>query len=388
MTLDSLLKIMVSKKASDLFVTSGVAPSLKINGSVMPLSRNRLSAMQTRKLVFELMTKHQRAEFEGNRECNFAINRAGIGRFRVNVFQQQNHTGMVIRRIETRIPTFAQLGLPPMLKKLAMVKQGLVIVAGTTGSGKSSTQAALVGHRNRNSLNHIVCIEDPIEYVHEPAGCIITQREIGIDTESVEAALVNSLRQAPDVVVIGEIRTREVMEHAIAFADAGHLCLATLHANNTVQAIERIVNLFGNNRRQQVMMDLSLNLRAVVAQRLVPTVGQTGLSPAVEILHTSSLVASTLQKGDIHLLRDVMRKSSQYGMKTFDDDLFDLYRNGKISREDAIHNADSPNDVRLMIKFGGKQDAASLYSALDGVTLLDLQGQRQPRNDNWRQPLK
>lgn len=252
-----------------------------------------------------------------------------------------------------------------------MAKQGLVIIAGATGSGKSSTLAAMVGYRNRNSHNHIICIEDPIEFVHQQEGCIITQREIGIDTESVEAALKNSLRQAPDVILIGEIRSREVMEHALAFADTGHLCLATLHANNSVQAIERIIHLFGKDHHQRVLMDLSLNLKAVVAQRLIPAKKGHGRRPAVEVLHASPLLASTLQKGDIPMLKEVIRKSSQYGMKSFDQDLYELYTSGKISYDDAIHYADSPNEVRLMIKLGGNMNVDSFSSALEGVTLLD-----------------
>jgi len=383
MTLDSLLKVMVSKKASDLFVTSGVTPSLKINGEVTSIAKKVLTPQQAHQLIYSLMTEQQRAEFEKTRECNFAIHRPGIGRFRINVFQQQNHTGMVVRRIETKIPTFTELRLPPLLKELAMAKQGLVIMAGATGSGKSSTLAAMVGYRNRNSHNHIVCIEDPIEFIHQPEGCIISQREIGIDTESVETALKNSLRQAPDVILIGEIRSREVMEHALAFADTGHLCLATIHANNCVQVIERIINFFGKEQRQQVLMDLSLNLRAVVAQRLIPMKRGTGRRPAVEVLHTSSLLAATLQKGDIPMLKEVIRKSPQYGMKTFDQDFYELYTSGKITYDDAIHFADAPNEVRLMIKLGKTQDMDSFSSALEGVTLMDKNKRNFPqRRDN------
>jgi twitching motility protein PilU len=371
MTLDSLLKIMVSKKASDLFVSAGVAPSLKINGTISPLAGNKLTPHQARQLINGLMTKQQSIEFENTRECNFAIHRSGIGRFRVNVFQHQNHAGMVVRLIETRIPTFTGLRLPALLKGIATAKQGLVIIAGATGSGKSSTLAAMVGHINRNCHRHIVSVEDPIEFVHQPERCIISQREVGIDTESVEAALKNSLRQAPDVIVIGEIRSREVMEQALAFADTGHLCIATLHASNCVQTVERIINFFSRDQRQQVLMDLSLNLRAVIAQRLVPSKRVYGLRPALEILHTSPLLAATLQKGHIHMVREVMGKSSQYGMKTFDMDLYELYRNGNISREDAIHHADSPNEVRLLIKLGKKGGLENLSAALDGVTLLD-----------------
>ena len=371
MTVDSLLKIMVDKKASDLFVTAGVAPSLKIDGKVTAIANQTLTPEQARQIIYSLMSEEQCAEFEKNRECNFAIHRPGIGRFRINVFQQQNHAGMVVRRIETRIPTFAELRLPPLLKDLALAKQGLVIIAGATGSGKTSTLAAMVGYRNANSHNHIVCIEDPIEFIHQPEGCIITQREIGIDTESVEVALKNSLRQAPDVILIGEIRSRDVMEQALAFADTGHLCLATLHANNSVQVVERIINFFGKDQRQQVLMDLSLNLRAVIAQRLVPTKRGHGRRPAVEILHTSPLLAAALQRGDIPMLREVIRKSPQYGMKTFDQDLYELYTGGKIGYEDAIHYSDSPNELRLMIKLGEKKGVDDIASALEGVTLVD-----------------
>lgn len=371
MTIDSLLKIMVDKKASDLFVTAGVAPSLKIDGKVTPIANQTLTPEQARQLIHSLMSEEQRTEYEKTQECNFAIHRPGIGRFRINVFQQQNNAGMVVRRIETRIPTFAELRLPPLLNDLAMAKQGLVIIAGATGSGKTSTLAAMVGHRNRNSNNHIVCIEDPIEFIHQPEGCIITQREIGIDTGSVEVALKNSLRQAPDVILIGEIRSRDVMEQALAFADTGHLCLATLHANNSAQAVERIINFFGKDQRQQVLMDLSLNLRAVVAQRLVPVKKGHGRRPAVEILHTSPLLAAVLQRGDIPMLREVIRKSPQYGMKTFDQDLYELYCDGKITYEDAIHYADSANEIRLMIKLGENKDVDNLSSALEGATLVD-----------------
>lgn len=371
MDFNSLLKLMVQQNASDLFITADFAPSLKIHGKLTPVGQTPLSATQTRDIVLSVMNVQQREEFERRQECNFAINPPGIGRFRVNVFQQRNNLGMVLRKIETQIPELDGLGLPPMLKEVAMTKRGLVIIVGATGSGKSTSLAAMIGYRNRNSSGHIITIEDPIEYVHEHQGCIVTQREVGIDTESFEAALKNTLRQAPDVILIGEIRARETMEHAIAFAETGHLCLSTLHANNANQALDRIINFFPEERRAQLLMDLSLNLKAVIAQRLIPTPDGKGRCAAIEILLNTPLVADLILKGDVHELKNVMTRSTEAGMKTFDQALYDLFRAGTITQEDAIRFADSANEVRLMIKLGARGGAERFGASLEGVTLVD-----------------
>ncbi len=366
--IDALLKIMVEEQASDLFITVGMPPSLKVNGNVRTLSERCLSAEQVEAHVYSVMTPDQAQDFEEMLESNFAINKGRVGRFRVNVFQQQNEVGMVIRRINMQIPTVEELQLPTQLKDLAMNKRGLVLVVGATGSGKSTTLAALVGHRNQYSHGHIVTVEDPVEFVHIHRGCIVTQREVGIDTHSYEAALKNTLRQAPDVIMIGEIRSRETMEHAIAFAETGHLVLSTLHANNASQALDRIINFFPDERRSQLLMDLSLQLKAVVAQRLIPCANGKQRRVAVEVLQNTPLVSDLILRGETNLLRDVMKKSNQQGMKTFDQALFDLYNKGHISLDDAIMYADSANEVRLMIKLGGNLDPGDLASAMQGVT--------------------
>ncbi len=366
--IDVLLKTMADEEASDLFITVGMPPSLKIDGSVVPLADGPLGIERVEALVRSVMTAEQARQFEEMLEANFALHKPALGRFRVNVFRQQNEVGMVIRRIKMQIPTFEELLLPTQLKDLAMSKRGLVLVVGATGSGKSSTLAAMVGHRNQYSHGHIVSVEDPVEYVHIHRGCIVTQREVGIDTHSYESALKNTLRQAPDVIMIGEIRSRETMEHAIAFAETGHLVLSTLHATNAYQVLDRIINFFPDERRSQLLMDLSMHLKAVVAQRLIPCSRGQRRRVAVEVMLNTPLVSDLILRGETHLLRDVMKKSTQQGMKTFDQALFELYKQGEISRDDAIMYADSPNEVRLMIKLEGKHDPDRLASAMQGVT--------------------
>ncbi len=374
MDFNSLLKLMVHKKASDLFITAGVAPSLKINGKVTPVTQATLTPSQAREIVYSIMSPDQRQEFDSTRECNFAISASGIGRFRVSAFQQRNHAGMVLRKIETKIPTFEDLSLPPILRDIAMTKRGLVIFVGATGSGKSTSLAAMIGYRNNNSTGHIISIEDPIEYIHQHAGCIVTQREVGLDTTSFEVALKNTLRQAPDVILIGEIRTRETMDHAIAFSETGHLCLATLHANNANQAMDRIINFFPEDRRNQLLMDLSLNLKAIIAQQLIPAPDGQSRVLCGEILINTPLASDMIRKGEVHTLKELMGKSRQHGMQTFDQALYELYRAGKITYEDAINHADSANELRLMIKLGdSKGDADAISASLDGVTIQETE---------------
>ncbi len=374
MDFDSLLKLMVHKNASDLFITAGVAPSLKVHGRITPVSQASLTPIQAKEIVYSIMTPNQREQFENENECNFALSASGIGRFRVSAFQQRNHAGMVLRKIETTIPTIDELNLPSVIKDLAMTKRGLVIFVGATGSGKSTSLAAMIGFRNQNSTGHIISIEDPIEFIHQHKGCIITQREVGIDTESFEIALKNTLRQAPDVILIGEIRTRETMDHAIVFAETGHLCLATLHANNANQALDRIINFFPDERRQQLLMDLSLNLKSLVAQQLIPTPDGKGRVMASEVLINTPLASDLIRKGEVVKLKELMGKSGQQGMITFDQALFKLYNEGNITYEDAINHADSANELRLMIKLGDSQgDPASMSAALDGVTIQETE---------------
>jgi twitching motility protein PilU len=348
-----LLQLMLSKKASDVFITAGLPPSFKIDGKMVPMSKQPLTPQHTLELVRAIMDEKQKEEFTTTKECNFAIHPPSIGRFRVNAFIQQQCAGMVLRTITTDIPTFEGLGLPPVLKDVVMSKRGLVIFVGGTGSGKSTSLAALIGHRNRNSHGHIITIEDPVEYVHEHINCMITQREVGMDTESWEAALKNTLRQAPDVILIGEIRARETMEHAISFAETGHLCMGTLHANNANQALDRIINFFPEERKAQLLMDLSLNMRAIIAQRLLPVKTGNGRVAAFEILLDSPLISDLILKGDVHEIKQIMKKSREMGMMTFDTALFELYEAGKISYEEAIKNADSQNELRLNIKLRG-----------------------------------
>jgi twitching motility protein PilU len=363
----SFLKLMAHKKASDLFITAGVPPSMKLHGKLVPITQEPLTPTQSRDLVLNVMNPSQREEFEKTHECNFAIGLAGVGRFRVSCFYQRNQVGMVLRRIETKIPSIDELNLPPVIKTLAMTKRGLIIFVGATGTGKSTSLAAMIGYRNINSSGHIITIEDPIEFVHKHEGCIVTQREVGIDTDSWEAALKNTLRQAPDVIMIGEVRTREGMDHAIAFAETGHLVLCTLHANNSNQAMDRIINFFPEERRNQLLMDLSLNLKGIVAQQLIPTPDGKGRRCAMEILLGTPLVQDYIRDGEIHKLKDVMKESTQLGMKTFDQALFELYQSGEITYEDALRYADSANEVRLKIKLAQGGDARSLSAGLDGV---------------------
>ena len=364
-----LLTRMVHEKASDLFITAGVPPTFKVHGRVVPFPQAPLTPAQTHAIAYSIMSTAQRQEFEACSECNFAIQLDCVGRFRANVFRQQGHVGMVVRRIELAIPTLDQLRLPPVLKDLVMAKRGLVIMVGATGSGKSTSMAAMIGHRNRHGNGHIVTIEDPVEFIHKHEGCIVTQREVGLDTQTFEAALKNSLRQAPDVIAVGEIRSREVMEHAFAFAETGHLCLATLHASNANQALDRILNFFPKDRRDQVLMDLSMNLKAVLAQRLVPDKERQGRRLAAELLINTPLVADLILRGKHYLIKDVMKKSAQYHMKTFDQALYELYSANEIRAEDALQHADSVNELRLMIKRGTSLDTENLSSSVSEMTL-------------------
>lgn len=369
--LNALLSLMAKKKASDLFITAGCAPSLKVDGGIVTTPKAILTSRQTADYVRAVMSQKQWREFEESNECNFAIMAKGIGRFRVSAFIQRDSAGMVIRRIETRIPSFEELNLPPILRDLAMVKRGLVIFVGATGTGKSSSLAAMIGYRNRKSSGHIITIEDPIEFIHNHDQCIVTQRDVGLDTESYEVALKNTLRQAPDVILIGEIRSRETMEHAIAFAETGHLCLSTLHANNANQALDRIIHFFPEDQRSRLLMDLSLNLRAVIAQQLVPRVDGKGRRAAVEILTNTPLVSDLIRKGDVQKLKELMKRSVEHGMCTFDLALYKLYTDGEISYDNALLFADSANDVRLMIKLGrAGQSPARLAKQMDGVALI------------------
>jgi len=368
--MSDLLRLMLSKKASDLFITAGFPPAFKIDGKMTPVSQQSLTAQHTEMLAKAIMNEKQAGEFETSQECNFAINPAGIGRFRVNAFIQQQRVGMVLRTITTKIPEFDDLALPQVLKEVVMSKRGLVIFVGGTGSGKSTSMAALIGHRNKNSYGHIITIEDPVEYVHEHINCVITQREVGVDTESWEAALKNTLRQAPDVILIGEIRDRETMEHAIAFAETGHLCMGTLHANSANQALDRIINFFPEERRAQLLMDLSLNLRSLVAQRLIPAKDSKGRVAAIEVLLNSPLISDLIFKGNVHEIKTIMKSSREMGMQTFDMALFDLYEAGKISYEDALRNADSMNELRLQIKLEGAE--AKTHDLNSGIAHLAI----------------
>jgi twitching motility protein PilU len=358
-----LLRLMREKGGSDLFITADFAPAIKFSGKVTPVSSEKLSAEYTASLVSAIMNERQRLEFEQAKECNFAISPSNIGRFRVSAFVQQSKVGMVVRTITTEIPELDTLGVPPILKQVVMEKRGLIIMVGATSSGKSTTLAAMIGHRNANSHGHIITIEDPIEYVHPHKNCIITQREVGTDTADWHTALKNTLRQAPDVILIGEIRDRETMDHAIAFAETGHLCMATLHANNSNQALDRIVNFFPEERRHQLLMDLSLNLKAMISQRLIPLKNGGGRCAAVEIMLNSPLIADLIFKGDVHQIKEVMKKSRELGMQTFDQALFDLIEADKISYEDALRNADSLNELRLALKLQGSAAAGSDHDA-------------------------
>jgi twitching motility protein PilU len=365
MDFDVLLKLMVEKEASDLFITTGVAPSIKVNGTITPVGKTPLSPEKARQVVESIMDGDQIKEFHLTKELNFAIGRAGVGRFRVSAFYQRNEAGMVLRRIETVIPTIEDLLLPPILNDLVMTKRGIIIFVGATGTGKSTSLAAMVGYRNRNSKGHIVTVEDPIEFVHQHANCIVTQREVGVDTESFEVALRNTLRQAPDVILIGEIRTPETMEHAITFAETGHLVLATLHANNANQALDRIQHFFPAERHGQLWMDLSLNLKAMIAQQLIPLADGSGRRAAIEILINTPLAGDLIRKGEVHKLKELMARSNELGMQTFDQALYELYDEGLITYEDAMLYADSKNDLRLLIKLQSETDPGYLSHAAD-----------------------
>ena len=368
----SFLKLMAHQKASDLFITAGMPPAMKVNGRIAPITQTPLTPQQSRELVLNVMTPAQREEFEKTHECNFAIGVANVGRFRVSCFFQRNQVGMVLRRIETKIPTIEELGLPPVIRQLAMTKRGIVLFVGATGTGKSTSLASMIGYRNQNSTGHIITIEDPIEFVHRHEGCIVTQREVGVDTDTWDNALKNTLRQAPDVIMIGEVRTRETMDHAIAFAETGHLVLCTLHANNANQAMDRMINFFPEDRRSQLLMDLSLNLKGIVAQQLIPTPDGKARRAALEVLLGTPLVQDYIRDGEIHKLKDVMKESTQLGMKTFDQSLFDLYQAGEISYEDALRYADSQNEVRLRIKLAQGGNAQTLAQGLDGVGIAEV----------------
>ena len=365
-----LLRLMTQKRGSDLFITAGFPPAIKVDGKITPVSNQILNSQHTAELARAIMNDRQAAEFEATRECNVAISPSGIGRFRANALIQQGRVALVCRTINMTIPTLDELGLPPVIKDLAMTKRGLMIFVGGTGTGKTTSLAALVDYRNENSFGHIITIEDPIEYVHEHKNCIVTQREVGVDTDDWGPALKNTLRQAPDVILMGEIRDRETMDYAIAFAETGHLALATLHANSTNQAIDRIINFFPEERRHQLLMDLSLNLRAIVSQRLLPKKDGKGRLPAIEVMLNSPLISDLIFKGEVHEIKEIMKKSRELGMQTFDQALFDLYDAGRITYEDALRNADSLNDLRLQIKLNAKESRDRDLGA--GISHLDI----------------
>lgn len=368
--MQELLRLMVSKGGSDLFITAQFPPAIKVDGSVTPVTDKPLTPDQSSTLVRAIMNDRQSKEFEATKECNFAINPPGIGRFRVNAFVQQGRVGAVLRTITTDIPDFDKIGLPSVLKDVVMSKRGLMILVGGTGSGKSTTLAAMLGYRNKNTKGHIITIEDPVEYVHPHLGCVITQREVGVDTDSWEAALKNTLRQAPDVILIGEIRDRETMEHAVAFAETGHLCLSTLHANSANQALDRIINMFPEERRPQLLLDLSLNIRALVSQRLLKKADGKGRVAAIEIMLNSPLISDLIHKGEMHEIKAIMGKSRELGMQTFDQALFDLYETGEITYEDALRQADSKNELRLKIKLESKRPDQPVTDA-SGLSMVE-----------------
>ncbi|WP_210398282.1 PilT/PilU family type 4a pilus ATPase [Motiliproteus sediminis] len=356
MDFTQLLKVMVERDASDLFVTAGCQPSIKVDGTIKPLTKDPLSARQARALTYSTMNDAQQSEFESTHECNYAISAPGIGRFRVSAFFQRGSPGMVLRRIKNEIPALEELNLPPILKDLAMTKRGLILFVGGTSTGKSTSLASMIDYRNENSRGHIICIEDPIEYIHDHKRCVITQREVGLDTPSFEIALKNTLRQAPDVILMGEIRSRDTMGYGLQFAETGHLCLATLHANNANQALDRIISFFPPEHHDQMWMDMSLNLKAIVAQQLLPTTDGRGRIAAIEVLLNTPLCADLIRKGEVHEIKELMKKSTNVGMQTFDQALFKLFEDGKITYEDALAHADSANDLRLMIKLSAESN--------------------------------
>jgi twitching motility protein PilU len=368
--LHDLLKLMLAKRGSDLFLTAEFPPAFKIDGRLTPVSNVPLTPQHTVELARALMNDRQAGEFEAKKELNFAISPQGIGRFRVNAFMQLGRVGVVLRTIQTQIPRFEDLDLPPVMRDLSLTKRGLIIMVGATGSGKSTSLAAMIGYRNEHTYGHIVTIEDPVEFVHPHRNCIVTHREIGVDTDSWELALKNTLRQAPDVIMIGEIRDRETMEHAIAFAETGHLCMATLHSNSANQALDRIINFFPQERRQQLLMDLSLNLKSIVSQRLLPLATGKGRVPAIEVLLNTPLVSDMVFKGEVSGIKDVMKKSRELGMQTFDQAIFDLYEKSKISYEDALRNADSVNDLRLNIKLNSKRTSRDLHAGTEHLDIV------------------
>lgn len=369
--LDKMLRLMVDKNASDLFITAGLPPSIKIDGVIHPITKEALSPEKARESVLAAMNEAQRKEFLLKHECNFAISARGVGRFRVSAFYQRNLVGMVLRRIQTEIPTVEELCLPPILNELSMQKRGLIMFVGGTGTGKSTSLAAMIGYRNRNGNGHIISIEDPIEFLHPHRGCIVTQREVGIDTESFNVALRNTLRQAPDVIMVGEVRTPETMEHSVTFADTGHLCLATLHANNANQAFGRIINFFPAERHSQIWMDLSLNLKAIVAQQLIPKKDGQGRQVIVEVLINTPVMADHIRKGEIHLLKEIMARSNETGMQTFDQALFKEFKAGNITYEAALAHADSMNDLRLMIKLDSDTYLEETMDSANNLSLDD-----------------
>jgi len=374
-----LLRMMVSNDGSDLFITSGSPPAMKIDGKMKTVSKQNLSPNHTQMLTRSIMNDKQVSEFEENQECNFSIALTGVARFRVNAFVQRGSSGMVLRIINSEIPNFEDLNLPEILRDIAMTKRGLVIFVGGTGSGKSTSLASMVGYRNQQSYGHIITIEDPVEFVHEHGNCLVTQREVGVDTESYEIALKNTLRQAPDVILIGEIRDRETMEHAIAFAETGHLCLSTLHANSTNQALDRIINFFPDERRAQLLMDLSLNLKGLISQRLIPKLNAAGRIPAIEVMINTPLMADLIFKGDVHEMKTLIAKSNEAGMQTFDQALFDLFEAKKISFEDALRNADSINDIRLRIKL--ESETAKKSGLVDDHRDFELENSSEEKDE-------
>ena len=361
--INDLLKLMVSRGGSDLFITADFPPAIKVDGAIAKVSPQPLSPSHTLALARSIMSDRQAADFERTKECNFAISPSGVGRFRANAFIQQGRVGMVLRTIPLTLPTIDGLGVPQVLKEVTMAKRGLCILVGATGSGKSTTLAAMVDWRNENSFGHIITIEDPVEFVHPHKNCVVTQREVGLDTDSWEAALKNTLRQAPDVILMGEIRDRETMEHAIAFSETGHLCLATLHANSANQALDRVINFFPEERRAQLLMDLSLNLRAFVSQRLIPKQDGKGRAAAVEVMLNTPLIGDLIFKGEVAEIKEIMKKSRNLGMQTFDQALFDLFESHVISYEDALRNADSVNDLRLQIKLSSQRSKTTDLAA-------------------------
>ncbi|HEY9202365.1 MAG TPA: PilT/PilU family type 4a pilus ATPase [Gammaproteobacteria bacterium] len=372
MKISPYLKVLAEKDGSDLYLTTGAMPSAKFNGVLTPLSKQAAPLGWVRSLAMEIMNEDQQRDFEHKPEMNLAISEPGVGRFRVNIFKQRNEVSMVIRNIKAEIPNLEELGLPPVLKDVIMSKRGIILFVGGTGSGKSTSLAALIDHRNRNSKGHIITIEDPIEYVHQHKGCIVNQREVGVDTDSFEDALKNTLRQAPDVILIGEIRDRETMEHAMAFAETGHLAISTLHANNANQALDRIINFFPEERHAQLLQDLSLNLRAFISQRLIPTVDNKRCA-AIEVLLNSPRVEELIKKGEVSEIKEVMEKSERMGMCTFDSALLNLYRAGRISMEEALKNADSENNLRLKIELGedAPQKKSADEDAFGGLSLME-----------------